>query len=203
MAIKKTTKKSVNKKGVSKKSVSKKKAVKKAASSPALLVNDPLAFMSADSKDQEAVAEDSAATETKPVSAEVEKPSVVIVEAVEEVSTSETPLEEVQVETMPEESIAEVTDELPTNDSDIVFTGPLTIATTEEWLSKIVEIVQTANEIQIDANEVSQIDGSGLQLICSLVKSAESKAIKIQWAGSNKTLKDAATQAGLDKAIGL
>ncbi|MBL4762590.1 MAG: STAS domain-containing protein [Gammaproteobacteria bacterium] len=202
MVAKKKTKKAVSKKAVSKKVVSKKKSTKKLAkksvSSPTLLLNDPLALMSVGSGQQETAIEDVVAAETKTqtVSAVVKDP----VETAEEVSANEMPAEEVQVEEMSEEP---VTDALSTNDSDIVFTGPLTIATTEEWLSKIVEIIQTAHEIKIDASEVSQVDGSGLQLICSLVKSAESKSIKVQWIGNNETVKDAAIQAGLDKAIGL
>ena len=168
MAAKKSVKKVATK---TKKKLTKKKARKttvankKAKKQSALLLNDPLAFMSNEV--------------TAPV-AEITPEEVVL--ASDEKTTE--------------------TDQSTLDDGNIILTGPLTIATTEEWLTKIVDCVNAANEIKIDASEVAQVDGSGLQLLCSLIKTAESKQINVTWTGNNESLQEAAKQAGLDKAIG-
>ena len=79
----------------------------------------------------------------------------------------------------------------------------LTIRNVEEWHGRLENALGRANSIKLEAGALDQIDGTGLQLLCSFVKSAKVIELSIYWGETSTRLLQSASYFGASKVLGI
>ena len=79
----------------------------------------------------------------------------------------------------------------------------ISIANIGEWKEKFVEFVADTGPLVLNAEHLSRVDTSALQLMLALVKKAEAENKELSWDNPSAALKKTAVQLGLDQALGL
>lgn len=78
--------------------------------------------------------------------------------------------------------------QLPTN---------LTIATVDGLRTSLLEVVNSAQALELDASEVTQIDTAGLQVLCAVVAQRRKGGLALSWLG-RETIDPMISIAGLN-----
>lgn len=74
--------------------------------------------------------------------------------------------------------------------------GALTIGTVAEWYSRFAERAAAAQELELDLTGVTAADVFGLQLLCSVKRSATEGGRKLKVTAVPPVILDAATSTG-------
>lgn len=88
-------------------------------------------------------------------------------------------------------------------DQPVELPSSLTIADVGELHSTLVPKLQRVAPLFLDGKHVEVVDGAGLQLLASLVKTALEKGIEIRWQGASDGLLRAASQFGIAGRLGM
>lgn len=79
----------------------------------------------------------------------------------------------------------------------------ISIANIGEWKNKFVEFVTDSEPLVLNAENLSRVDTSAIQLILALIKKAETENKQISWVNPSTVLINTAKQLGLEKELGL
>ena len=157
---------------------------------PSLLGNDPFAMIAEGGEEAEqhfgfraeSPAEESSAIET------VET----LVEAV------------VEPEPEPLNEVNQMDETTQSTDQPVIDLGSdLTIADVESKKIELSHIVSDALPVKLNAEELEQIDGAGLQLLAVLFKDAAKNNLEISWENVSSTLRDAVKLIGLVEVLNI
>ncbi|MCP4992640.1 MAG: STAS domain-containing protein [Gammaproteobacteria bacterium] len=77
----------------------------------------------------------------------------------------------------------------------------LTIRDVAEWRDKMMQALDVPGGIKINAGDLEQIDGAGLQLLVSLVKEAEAHSCDLVWLSVSDNMRQSIAILGLNAAI--
>jgi anti-anti-sigma regulatory factor len=72
-----------------------------------------------------------------------------------------------------------------------------------EWREKMAAAISAQDEVVLDGGEIERIDGTGLQLLVSVMKEAVSTNTAITWKSASDVLLESAAQLGLTEILGL
>lgn len=72
-----------------------------------------------------------------------------------------------------------------------------------EWREKMSAAISAQDEVVLDGSEIERIDGTGLQLLVSVMKEAVSTNTAITWKSASDVLLESAAQLGLTEILGL
>jgi anti-anti-sigma factor len=77
----------------------------------------------------------------------------------------------------------------PSGHTRLNISGEMTIYTAREWRDRLMVVVERGNDIELDLAEVSEIDGSGLQLLVALQMELNGAGHSLHMTGvSNKVM---------------
>ncbi|MCP3665394.1 MAG: STAS domain-containing protein [Gammaproteobacteria bacterium] len=77
----------------------------------------------------------------------------------------------------------------------------LTIRDVVEWRDKMMQALDVPGGVKIDAGDLEQIDGAGLQLLVSFVKEADARSCDLVWLGASDNLRQGISILGLNAVI--
>jgi anti-anti-sigma regulatory factor len=194
----------VKKKTASKKTASRKTAARKATApviadndSP-VMAHDPLSMLE-DAMDE--LAGDFSVQDTGADSA-AGQPDEMLVAAAEMVSAE--PAQQHEAESAPEPEADTVLATVTYNASGGFDLGTtLTIADAESLKGQFIELLAEGAPITLNAVDVDQCDGAGLQLLSVFYKEASSRDIKVSWSSVSSNFHEAVSLMGLVNALGL
>lgn len=86
---------------------------------------------------------------------------------------------------------------------DLIHLDVLTINTVEAWHQRLSTLLDSGDSFALDAAELEQIDGCGLQLLCSFFASAESRRVAVRWQSASARLSASARHFGVDGTLHL
>lgn len=79
----------------------------------------------------------------------------------------------------------------------------LTIPEVTEALDRLRALLDQGDDpLRLQGSGLEQVDGAGVQLLCALVKGARDRGRAVIWEGASPTLRAAAGQLGLERALG-
>lgn len=76
--------------------------------------------------------------------------------------------------------------------------GPLTIYQVGEIQERMIAALENNNGIELDLQNITECDMAGVQLLCSLKKSADKKDNRMIMSGVSQPVKDAFSRAGMN-----
>ena len=79
----------------------------------------------------------------------------------------------------------------------------LTIRNVEEWHGRFESALGGVDSIVLEAGALDQVDGTGLQLLCSFVKSAKIIELSIYWGETSTRLLQSASYFGASEVLGV
>jgi len=79
----------------------------------------------------------------------------------------------------------------------------LTIMDAENLKNDFLKIIIDGMGVTLDASELEQVDGAGLQLLAAFYKDAMRKGVAVNWNKISRSLDDAVTMMGMKEALGL
>lgn len=82
-------------------------------------------------------------------------------------------------------------------DNCLTLTENLTIQEVSEVYAQIRSAYDNGAELTLDVDELSRVDGAGIQMLCAVFKEAENQHMKIVMSGNSTALQSAATQMGV------
>jgi anti-anti-sigma factor len=196
-----------------------KKKVGRKHGSPAALGHDPLAWIDApDEADEAEEIEVETKVEAPVVTEEQEK--VVVEESEEESTPDEEMVMEhkdadsesvtLEVKDAAGETVAIKLAEVEAALGPVIEEGPMSlslegdlgIAQVEAMHQKLVETLERATEIEIDAGELRQVDTAGVQLLCTFVQQAGKSGVPLTWVALSEAIEKSVDQLGLNSLMG-
>ena len=82
--------------------------------------------------------------------------------------------------------------------SDVFRFGPsLSIAEIEETRKQLISSIEIAQELSLDLQDTSYIDGAGLQLLIALERTLDAREMRYEWKGISEEIKDQMALYGL------
>ena len=112
-----------------------------------------------------------------------------------------TPGADVNVKAEDEEGFGFFSDD---DDGDAINLGAsLTIKNVDEWHSRLVALLEEPGDICFQASDIDQIDGCGLQLLCSFFKTAQTGGINPTWKGASPRFCESAAYFGVANELGV
>lgn len=106
-----------------------------------------------------------------------------------------------EVQEMSEENEAQQADVTESSKSDVDLGDSLTIAEAESEKIELMHMITDAVPLRLNAGNVDQVDGAGLQLLAAFFKEADSKNVDISWGSVSKSLHEAAQVVGLTTVL--
>ena len=92
----------------------------------------------------------------------------------------------------------------PASAADVVDLGAtLTIGNIEQWHSQLDKTLGGSSNVRLEAGALEQIDGTGLQLLCSFVKSARVLDVSVGWGGTSTWFLQSASYFGANEVLGI
>ncbi len=79
----------------------------------------------------------------------------------------------------------------------------IVISEVMERREQMLAAVAGRNEIRLDGKQIEHIDGTGLQLLVSLIKEAVNGNVQISWVEASDVLRNNAAQLGLTEILAL
>lgn len=92
----------------------------------------------------------------------------------------------------------------PAAKENVVTLGEsLTIQEVAGMLETLRRSLEVGGTVMLDAGELDQVDGAGIQLLCTFVKEAVSQHIEVKWVATTEKLQSAAELLGLAEVLKL
>jgi len=91
----------------------------------------------------------------------------------------------------------------PNSQEDIIcFDEILDITLVFQYYERFNQVLNNQKTIVLNADKVEKVDGAGLQLIATFIKSAESLNVQVTWSGVSEAFKKNASLIGLSSSLG-
>jgi len=87
-------------------------------------------------------------------------------------------------------------------ENTVCFDEVLDITLVFQYYERFNEILNNHKSITINAEKVEKVDGAGLQLMASFIKSAKSLNVDVTWSGVSENFKKSASLIGLSTSLG-
>ena len=84
----------------------------------------------------------------------------------------------------------------------ICFDEVLDITLVFQYYERFNEILNKQKSIVLNAEKIEKVDGAGLQLIATFIKSAETLNVQVTWSGISDAFKKNASLIGLSSSLG-
>ncbi|WP_177420302.1 STAS domain-containing protein [endosymbiont of Lamellibrachia barhami] len=79
----------------------------------------------------------------------------------------------------------------------------LTIQDVAGMLETLRRLLELGGTVTLNAGELDQVDGAGIQLLCTFVKEAVNQHIEVKWVATAEKLQSAAELLGLAEVLNL
>jgi len=93
-------------------------------------------------------------------------------------------------------------DQEKANDNTICFDGVLDITLVFQYYERFNEILNNHKSVVINAEKIEKVDGAGLQLLVTFIKSAKNLNLEVTWSGVSDDFKKSASLIGLSDSLG-
>ena len=87
--------------------------------------------------------------------------------------------------------------------NEISLGEELTIQEVTDMKEKLATAFDSGSKILLKSDELTRVDGAGIQLLCAFFKEASIKQVEIAWTRENDLLKNAAKQLGMSNLLAL